>query len=162
LFIFDKILRFIYTSKMSQIFNNHQRLRYKLMKNKYLKTIVLFALLFLFNYSNAAVIEPVNPVHAEKQLNKKEAAQKIKAFKKLHKAEMKGMSAKEKKAFIADGITKEQLIPNGWLPTGVVLIIIGAIMAVFGGFIAWVGGLLALVGVAFVVVWLVKQVNSPY
>jgi hypothetical protein len=75
---------------------------------------------------------------------------------------MKGMSAKEKKAFIADGITKEQLIPNGWLPTGVVLIIIGAIMALFGGFIAWVGGIIALVGLAFVIVWLVKQVNSAY
>ena len=132
------------------------------MKNKYLKTIVLFALLFLFNYGNAAVIEPVNPVQVEKQLSRKDAAQKIKSFKKLHKAEMQGMSAKEKKAYIADGINKEQLIPNGWLPTGVVLIIIGAIMAVFGGFIAWAGGLLALVGVAFVIVWLVKQVNSPY
>ena len=132
------------------------------MKNKYLKTIVLFALLFLFNYGNAAVIEPVNPVQVEKQLSRKDAAQKIKSFKKLHKAEMQGMSAKEKKAYIADGINKEQLIPNGWLPTGVVLIIIGAIMAVFGGFIVWAGGLLALVGVAFVIVWLVKQVNSPY
>ena len=132
------------------------------MKNKYLKTIVLFALLFLFNYGNAAVIEPVNPVQVEKQLSRKDAAQKIKSLKELHKAEMQGMSAKEKKAYIADGISKEQLIPNGWLPTGVVLIIIGAIMAVFGGFIAWAGGLLALVGVAFVIVWLVKQVNSPY
>jgi hypothetical protein len=75
---------------------------------------------------------------------------------------MKGMSAKEKKAYIADGIAKEQLIPNGWLPTGVVLIIVGAIMALFGGFIAWVGGIIALVGLAFVIVWLVKQVNSAY
>jgi hypothetical protein len=132
------------------------------MKNKYLKTLLLFTLLFLFNYGNAAVMEPVNPVNVEKQLGRKESIQKIKTFKKLHKAEMKGMSAKEKKAFIADGISKEQLIPNGWLPTGVVLIIVGAIMALFGGFIVWVGGIIALVGLAFVIVWLVKQVNSPY
>lgn len=132
------------------------------MKNKYLTSLLFISFLFFFSYSYAAVSEPVNPIKTENGLGKKEIARKVKSFKKEHKSEMKGMSAKEKKAFIADGISKEQLIPNGWLPTGVVLIIIGAIMAVFGGFIAWVGGLLALVGVAFVIVWLVKQVNSPY
>jgi hypothetical protein len=134
----------------------------QIMKNKYLTSLLFISFLFFFNYSYAAVSAPVNPIKTENGLGKKEIARKVKAFKTEHKSEMKGMSAKEKKAFIADGISKEQLIPNGWLPTGVVLIIIGAIMAVFGGFIAWAGGLLALVGVAFVIVWLVKQVNSPY
>lgn len=132
------------------------------MKNKSLKLLFFCALLFFSNFSYAEVLRPVKPVDFEKQLNKKEIKQKISAFKKDHKAELKGMTKKEKKTFIIDGIEKQQLIPKPWLPVGVILLIIGGIMALFGGVIAWLGGLLALVGVAFVVVWLVKQVNSPY
>jgi hypothetical protein len=132
------------------------------MKNQFLKFLLFFVFFLGTSQIEAAVSTPVNPSGSEQKSDKKATARSIKAFKKVHKAEMKGMSAKEKKAYIADGINKEQLIPNGWLPTGVVLLIIGAIMAFFGGFIAWVGGILALVGVAFVIVWLVKQVNSPY
>jgi hypothetical protein len=132
------------------------------MKNQILKFLLLFVFFLGTSQIEAAVSTPVNPSSSAQKLDKKATARSIKAFKKAHKAEMKGMSAKEKKAYIADGIAKEQLIPNGWLPTGIVLLIIGAIMAFFGGFIAAVGGILALVGVAFVIVWLVKQVNSPY
>ena len=132
------------------------------MKNQILKYLLLFIFFLGTSQIEAAVSTPVNPSSSAQKLDKKATARSIKAFKKAHKVEMKGMSAKEKKAYIADGITKEQLIPNGWLPTGVVLIIVGAIMALFGGFIAWVGGIIALVGIAFVIVWLVKQVNSPY
>ena len=132
------------------------------MKNQILKFLLLFIFLLGTSQIEAAVSTPVNPSSSAQKLDKKATARNIKAFKKAHKTEMKGMSAKEKKAYIADGIAKEQLIPNGWLPTGVVLIIVGAIMALFGGFIAWVGGIIALVGLAFVIVWLVKQVNSAY
>jgi Flp pilus assembly protein TadB len=132
------------------------------MKNQILKFLLLFIFFLGTSQIEAAVSTPVNPSSSEQKLDKKTTARSIKAFKKAHKTEMKGMSAKEKKAYIADGIAKEQLIPNGWLPTGVVLIIVGAIMALFGGFIAWVGGIIALVGLAFVIVWLVKQVNSAY
>jgi len=132
------------------------------MKNQLLKFLLLLTFFLGASQIEAGVSTPVNPLSSEQKTDKKAAARSIKAFKKAHKSEMKGMSAKEKKAYIADGIDKEQLIPNGWLPTGVVLLIIGAIMAFFGGFIAWVGGIIALVGVAFVIVWLVKQVNSPY
>ena len=132
------------------------------MKNQFFKFLLLFIFLLGTSQIEAAVSTPVNPSSSEQKLDKKATARSIKAFKKAHKVEMKGMSAKEKKAYIADGIAKEQLIPNGWLPTGIVLLIIGAIMAFFGGFIAAVGGILALVGVAFIIVWLVKQVNSPY
>ncbi len=113
----------------------------------------------------AAVFAGINPP-AERNiyhnLSKKEKRQLIRDFKKNHKSDLKGLSAKEKRAFIADGITKEQLIPNGWLPVGVTLLIIGAIMALFGGVIAWVGGGIAFVGLVFVIIWLVLQINSPY
>lgn len=132
------------------------------MKNISTKLLLFFVFLLFSFYSEAAVNPPVNKVKSEKQFSKKAELRNIKEFKKLHKAEMKGMSAKEKKTFIFDGISKQQFIPNGWLPVGIVLVIVGGIMALFGGVIAIVGGAVALVGLAFVVVWLVKEVNSSY
>jgi ABC-type transport system involved in cytochrome bd biosynthesis fused ATPase/permease subunit len=134
----------------------------QIMKNQVLNFLLLFIFFLGTNQIEAAVSTPVNPSSSEQKLDKKATARSIKAFKKAHKSEIKGMSAKEKKAYIVDGIAKEQLIPNGWLPTGIVLIVVGAIMALFGGFIAWVGGIIALVGLAFVIVWLIKEINSPY
>jgi hypothetical protein len=133
------------------------------MKNFAKKALLLFSFWLISLCAEAAVSTPIKPIeNIEHQIGKKEMRQRIKSFRKTHREEMKGMNAKARKAYIADGISREQLIPNGWLPTGITLIVIGAIMALFGGIIAWVGGAVALVGIAFCIVWLVQEINSPY
>jgi hypothetical protein len=55
-----------------------------------------------------------------------------------------------------------EFLPNGWLPIGIVLILVGAVLALFLGFIAWMGLVIALVGLGFVVYWIVKEVTRRY
>ena len=133
------------------------------MKNFTTNLLLFFAFLVFTMNADAAVNPPAeNAVKIEVQVKSKDLKARIKTFKKTHKAELKGLNKLEKIEFIADGINRDSLIPNGWLPVGIVLLIIGAIMALFGGVIAFVGAVLAVVGLAFVIVWLIKEVNSPY
>ncbi len=133
------------------------------MKNFTTNLLLFFAFLIFSMNADAAVNPPAEKAEKiEVQVKSKDLKARIKTFKKTHKAELKGLNKQDKKAFIADGINRDPLIPNGWLPVGIVLLIIGAIMALFGGLIAWVGGVIAVVGLAFVIVWLIKEVNSPY
>lgn len=77
--------------------------------------------------------------------NEKAKLQKIK----------KGKKAQKNKPFF-------ELLPNGWLPAGLILMLIGAVMALFGGFIAILGAVLAAIGLGFVIYWIVREVRRPY
>lgn len=140
------------------------------MKNTALKPallLVFWLCSFCFATNVEAARSPSSAVQPREQvqqkMDKKEMRQHIKAFRQTHTSEMKGMNAKERRAYRQDGIDATQFVAGAWFPIGLVLVLIGALLGLlFPLPIAWFGLGIAVVGLGFLVVWLIREINSGY
>ena len=115
-------------------------------------------MLFFPLQSSKAATAPVQPRQQMEQLSKKEYRQRIKQLRKKHKQTLKGMSKKERKAFLKEraGIDQTQFVPNPWFSIGLTLLILGVVFwLIFADIavISAVAGILALIGIIFLGVW---------
>jgi len=55
---------------------------------------------------------------------------------------------------------KNEFIPKGWLPIGVGLVLIAIILAFFGSIVGTIGLILGLIGLAFIGVWVYKEISN--
>ena len=118
-----------------------------------------------FSFSAQASVSPNSELPREQaqQMSKKKMRQQIKTFRQTHKSTMKVMKAKERRAYIQDGIQSEQFVAGAWFPIGLALVIIGALLGLlFAAPIAWFGLGIAVVGLGFLVVWIIREINREW
>jgi len=123
----------------------------------------LFSLCFVTATQAGVVPQAEEPQATGQKMSKKEMRKRVKTFKQSHKSTLKGMKAKDKRAYIKDGISSEQFIAGAWFPIGLILILVGALLGLlFAAPIAWVGLGLAIIGLGFLIYWLILEINSGY